>query len=54
MPISTVKKLWEKIDGRVLFVAGWILGLATRGILISLENWVTNSWVWSKLFGWLF
>ena len=53
MPISTIKKLWEKIDGRVGLLIGWIVGLATHGIWLSLKAWVEGSWLWSKLFGWI-
>lgn len=38
--LGTIKKLWEKIDGRVLFVAGLVVGWATKGILIWISNWV--------------
>lgn len=49
-----IKRIWEKIDGRVLFLAGLVVGWATKGILIWLQNWVTNQPVIKVLFGWLF
>ena len=54
MPISTIKKLWEKIDGRVLFVVGLLAGWATKGILIWISNWVLGKPIFKILFGWLF
>ena len=49
-----IKRLWEKYDGRILFVVGWITGLATRGILIWVKNWILGWPVFKVLFGWLF
>lgn len=52
--LKVIKNLWEKIDGRVGLIIGWILGLATYGAWVSLKAWVTGSWLWSKLFGQFF
>lgn len=49
-----IKRIWEKIDGRVLFLAGLVVGWATKGISIWLQNWVTRQPVIKVLFGWLF
>lgn len=49
-----IKKLWEKIDEKVFFVLGLIVGWATKGILIWLQNWIMAKPVFKVLFGWLF
>ena len=56
--LTGIKKLWERIDGRIGFITGLItgliLGLAAYGILLLLKEWIANNWLWSKLFGWIF
>lgn len=52
--ISLIKRFWEKIDGRVLFLAGLIIGWATKGVLLWLKNWIVGQPVLKILFGWLF
>lgn len=49
-----IKKMWEKVDGRVLFVVGLVAGWATKGILLWAKDWVTGWGVTKVLFGWLF
>lgn len=52
--LGIIKKLWEKYDGRILFVVGVIVGWATKGILIWVKDWVMGKALFRVLFGWLF
>jgi len=51
--LSFIKRMWEKIDGRVMFVAGIIVGWATKGILLWIKGWILGLPIFKVLFGWL-